>query len=137
MDGNGKAKVISIDGRSSNVVKLPNGVELCEASLSIFLHDYPNIMEAQFHQQSIDKINLLIVRGCNYSEIDENRIKKRLPELFNGAEVFIKYVDEIPRTSAGKFKIVKVIFNFQFYETDNTRLEKWRYYSGRSTSTAG
>ena len=87
---NGKAKVISIDGRSSNVVKLPNGVELCEASLSIFLHDYPNIMEAQFHQQSIDKINLLIVRGCNYSEIDENRIKKRLPELFNGAEVFIK-----------------------------------------------
>lgn len=64
-------------------------------------------MEAQFHQQSIDKINLLIVRGCNYSEIDENRIKKRLPELFNGAEVFIKYVDEIPRTSAGKFKIVK------------------------------
>ena len=104
---NGKAKVISIDGRSSNVVKLPNGVELCEASLSIFLHDYPNIMEAQFHQQSIDKINLLIVRGCNYSEIDENRIKKRLPELFNGAEVFIKYVDEIPRTSAGIFKIVK------------------------------
>ena len=104
---NGKANVVALDGRSSNGVKLPNGVELCEASLSIFLHDYSNIMEAQFHQQSIDKVELFIVRGSNYSEEDENRIKKFLPVLFNEVEVCIKYVDEIPRTSAGKFKIVK------------------------------
>ena len=42
----GIVRVISIDGRSSNVLKGPDGFEINEARLSIILHDFNNIVEA-------------------------------------------------------------------------------------------
>lgn len=103
----GRVHIISIDGRSSNVLKQPSGQDICEASLSIFLHDYNNIVEAQFYQKSIDDIELRIVKGKSYDKNDENLIYKNAQKWFSEDVHFhINYVDKIERTKAGKLKLV-------------------------------
>ena len=49
-DEEGNVCIQSIDGRSSNVIKLPDGHEITEAALSILLHDFMHVIEAQFFQ---------------------------------------------------------------------------------------
>ncbi len=100
-------KIVSIDGRTSNVIKLPNGSEICEASLSIILHDFNNIVEAQFHQKSLSVIELWLVKGKRYCATDENLLMHNLHETFgNDASISIKYVGSVERTISGKMKLV-------------------------------
>lgn len=104
---NGKIEIISIDGRSSNVIKLPSGQDICEASLSIFLHDYNNVVEAQFYQQAIDDVELRIVKGNYYDDNDEKSIYLNAKQWFpSDVHFHINYVENIERTKAGKLKLV-------------------------------
>lgn len=100
-------KIISIDGRTSNVIKQPSGHDICEASLSIVLHDFGNITEAQFHQKSISKVELWVVKSKNYTEEDEKGLWINLNSTFEkDLHVTLKYVDAVKRTKAGKLKLV-------------------------------
>lgn len=106
-ESDGSIKVLSVDGRSGNVLKGPDGFEINEARLSIVLHDFNNIMESQFHQKTLTDIDLLIVRNHLYNEKDETQLKKNIAENFDRRiNVNIKYVDSIQRTAAGKLKLV-------------------------------
>lgn len=103
----GSIKVISIDGRSANVLKGPDGFEINEARLSIVLHDFNNIVEAQFIQHSLTDIDLLIVKNHLYNEKDELLLKSNIKENFDKRiKVTIKYVDSVERTAAGKLRLV-------------------------------
>lgn len=103
----GDMKILSIDGRSSNVIKQPNGQEICEASLSIFLHDYSNIVEAQFYQRSLGEVELRIVKGAQYSDMDEKSIYINAKKWFSeDIHFYIKYVSVVEKTKAGKLKLV-------------------------------
>jgi phenylacetate-CoA ligase len=103
----GKVRVLSIDGRSSNVLKGPNGFEINEARLSIVLHDFNNIIEAQFHQRSLTDVELWIVRNSKYGEADEQQLRRNLAFNFDGSMVVtLKYVDSIKRTARGKLPLV-------------------------------
>lgn len=105
--GDGTIKVLSIDGRSSNVIKGPDGFEINEARLSIILHDFNNIIEAQFVQHSLTDIDLLVVRNTKYSDKDESLLKSNISDCFdNRMRVNIKYVVAIPKTKSGKLKLV-------------------------------
>ena len=100
-------KILSIDGRSSNVLRQPSGHDIVEASLSIVLHDFNSIVEAQFHQLSLCEIELWVVRGRDYSDKDEAMLKATLARTFeNSMNCDIKYVDHVERTEAGKMKLV-------------------------------
>ena len=103
----GSIKVISIEGRSSNVLKGPDGFEINEARLSIVLHDFNNIIEAQFHQHSLTDIDLLVVRNSKFNENDERLLQSNIAECFDKRMIVnIKYVDDIPKTKSGKLKLV-------------------------------
>lgn len=103
----GSIKVKSIDGRSSNVLKGPDGFEINEARLSIVLHDFNNIIEAQFIQHSLVDIDLLVVKNSVYDESDEQRLKTNILECFDKRmNINIIYVDTIERTKSGKLKLV-------------------------------
>lgn len=103
----GTVKVISIDGRSSNVLKGPDGFEINEARLSIVLHDFNNIVEAQFVQHSLTDIDLLIVRNSKYNENDEHQLRANIAECFDKRmNVNIKYVSEVKKTKSGKLRLV-------------------------------
>ena len=100
-------RILSIDGRSSNALRQPSGHDIVEASLSIVLHDFNNIVEAQFHQKSLSDIELWVVRSKNYSDRDEAQLRTSLEKTFEkGVVCSIKYVDAVERTKAGKLKIV-------------------------------
>ena len=107
-DANGNiVKIVSIDGRTSNTVKQPSGHEITEAALSIVLHDFDNIAEAQFHQIKDNEVELWIVKGKNYSEKEETVLNNALARTFDdGMKVTLKYVDAVVRTNAGKLRLV-------------------------------
>lgn len=108
----GSAKILSIDGRTSNTLKGPDGFEINEARLSIILHDFNSIVEAQFHQKSLTDVDLLIVRNNQYSKEDERKLKENLKSNFDERmQVKIQYVDAVPRTRAGKLKLVSTELN--------------------------
>lgn len=103
----GTIQVVKIDGRSSNVLKGPDGFEINEARLSIVLHDFNNIVEAQFVQHSLTDIDLLVVKNSKYSEEDEKKLRANIAECFDKRmTVNMKYVDEVPKTKSGKLKLV-------------------------------
>lgn len=104
-------KIVSIDGRSSNALKQPSGHDIVEASLSIVLHDFNNIVEAQFHQKSLTEIELWVVRGKDYTNEDEIKLRAALDKTFEkGVNCSIKYVNQVERTKSGKLKIVVTEF---------------------------
>ena len=103
----GECEVLKIEGRSSNVIKGPNEFEINEARLSIILHDFNNIVEAQFIQHSLTDIDLRIVRNSSYNENDETKLQANIKECFDkNMTVRLVYVDEIERTNSGKLKLV-------------------------------
>ena len=100
-------RIVSIDGRTSNTVKQPSGHEITEAALSIVLHDFDNIKEAQFHQKSINEVELWVVKGNGYTLEDEKLLTRSLKDAFDeGIKIKIKYVDAVERTKAGKLRLV-------------------------------
>lgn len=107
-DTDGKIKrIVSIDGRTSNTVKQPSGHEITEAALSIVLHDFDNIEEAQFHQVADEEVVLWVVKGHNYTAEDEKKLLASLKKTFDdGMRVNIKYVEVVERTKAGKLRLV-------------------------------
>lgn len=105
--GDGSVKVLSIDGRSSNVLKGPDGFEINEARLSIILHDFNNIVEAQFIQHSLTDIDLKVVRNSAYTDADEKKLRSNIAECFDERmTVNIRYVESIERPASGKLKLV-------------------------------
>lgn len=101
------SRIVSIDGRSSNAILQPSGHDIVEASLSIVLHDFNNIIEAQFHQKNKTEIELWVVQGKNYTDKDEAQLKDALNRTFEeDVHCSIKYVDQVARTESGKLKIV-------------------------------
>ena len=105
-DGSVK-RILSIDGRTGNTVKQPSGHEITEAALSIVLHDFDNIAEAQFHQISLDELVLWVVKNSSYSSEDEQELKKALVKAFDvDMKISLKYVSAVQRTKAGKLRLV-------------------------------
>jgi len=101
------SKILSIDGRSSNFILQPDGTQIGEARLSIFLHDYLCIDEAQFHQDSPNEVDLWIVKGTGYSEDVERDIYEKAKLWFDPRLSFhIVYVNKVERTKSGKLKLV-------------------------------
>ena len=103
----GTLRVLSIDGRSSNVLRGPDGFEINEARLSIVLHDFNNIVEAQFIQHSLTEVELKVVRNNSYDDDDERKLRSNISNCFDKRmNVKIQYVDEIDRPVSGKLKLV-------------------------------
>lgn len=108
-DETGRIRVVTIEGRTANVIRGPAGEEINEARLSIVLHDFNNIVEAQFHQKSPTNVDLWIVKNSAYCESDEKLLKQNIATNFgNNIQVQLKYVDSIARTKSGKLKLVVV-----------------------------
>ncbi len=106
-NGESRPRVARIDGRTSNTVKQSSGHEITEAALSIVLHDFETIAEAQFHQISLNEVVLWVVKGKGYADSDEEKLMKALKGAFDAdMKVSIKYVDAVERTKAGKLRLV-------------------------------
>ena len=101
--------ILAIWPKSNGVLKKgrASGHEITEAALSIVLHDFETIAEAQFHQVSLNEVALWVVKGKGYADSDEEKLMKALEGAFDAdMRVSIKYVDAVERTKAGKLRLV-------------------------------
>jgi phenylacetate-CoA ligase len=92
-------------GRVEDVIVGPHGRELVRFH-GVFV-DQPNVRAGQVVQHALDRIEVRVIPGPGYGPRDAadiiGRVKQRLGP---GVEVTVTSLDEIPRTSAGKYQAV-------------------------------
>ena len=97
--------VAQVDGREEDYVVLRNGARL--GRMDHVFKDLFNIREAQIYQRQAGEITVRVVRGRNYEEADEKKLRHELGMRVGGqAEVGIEYWESLPRTAAGKLRLV-------------------------------
>jgi len=84
-----------------------NGNYIPITALNSHSNIFDNIKQFQYHQDSLDKLTLCIVRKNTYTDIDTKYILSELNrKLKNQIDIEIKFVFEIPRTNRGKYKFL-------------------------------
>jgi phenylacetate-CoA ligase len=97
-------RVEEIEGRVEDVIIGLNGQKMVRFH-GIFVGINAIIM-AQVIQNTIDNITIKLVVDESYSTYNESVIKERIVSQLGRVNVNFKYVEEIKKTSAGKFKAV-------------------------------
>jgi phenylacetate-CoA ligase len=95
----------SIDGRKEDYVVLTDGTRL--GRLDHVFKDMINIKEAQIRQDSYGRLDVLVVKGNNYSEIDENKLQHEFDIRTNSMiDIEFHYLPVIEKTASGKLRFV-------------------------------
>ncbi len=97
-------RVLSIDGRKEDYIKLPNGSKI--GRLDHIFKDMTNVKEAHIRQDEKGNITFCVVKGRKYQAADEERLNKEIKERLGSAIYSIKYLDSIERSNAGKLRFV-------------------------------
>ena len=100
--------VEEIDGRSNDFIwSLENG-KVNLGNISNCTKDAPGIICFQVSQYEEKSVHVKIVKGSLFSEKDESRFRAALASRLGKAmQIYLEYVDEIPREKSGKFRLVK------------------------------
>lgn len=101
-----KSQVIQdIVGRNEDYILTPEGTKI--QRLDYVFKDTPEIKECQVVQRNFGEIVLRIVKRDTYSIHTEKKLRTNIRQWISpGLVVSFEYLDEIPRTKAGKFKAV-------------------------------
>ncbi len=95
----------TIDGRQEDYVLLPNGAHI--GRMDHIFKDMVNVREAQIAQCNDGQIVVRVVRGTGYTATDEQMLLDEFRKrLGHDIKLSIQYVDSIPRTKSGKFRLV-------------------------------
>lgn len=102
--GRGLVLLKNIVGRTTDVLRFKNGAVI--SGLFHFLKDF-DIRQYQVVQTGDDSMVVKIVKGKTYSENDTKQIYRVLKDAVGDeVEVKFEFVDRIPPTKSGKWKIV-------------------------------
>lgn len=106
MDDKGKVtRIISVDGRQSDFLKLPDGRRV--GPLNQILKVCDHIVSIQFVQKKDGGVTVKVVRSSDYNDIDERNLRNSIAERLKGDfEYKIEYVNSIERTKSGKLRLV-------------------------------
>ena len=97
--------VDAIDGRQEDYVLTRSGTRL--GRLDHIFKDMTNIREAQIQQSTPGRMTLAVVRGHAYGAEDERRLHDATRvRVGDEMAVDIAYVEALPRTAAGKLRLV-------------------------------
>ena len=106
--GRGLPVVKRVLGRARNVLIRPDGGHMWPVFSKILADAVPNLRQAQLVQRRPEEIVARIVVLAPLSAAEEERALKALDGALGGVfTVRIEYVDEIERSSVGKFEEVK------------------------------
>jgi phenylacetate-CoA ligase len=104
--GRGLALLSELVGRTSDVLKTPEGAYVSVTALSTILPQIPEVRETQFVQRETDWLQIRVVRRPEYSSDSEAAFRRHVGRLFGRqVRVTFDYVDEIPKTPAGKARL--------------------------------
>jgi phenylacetate-CoA ligase len=93
--------------KNESIISLPDGRLISPSVLTHPFKPMKNVIESQIVQETIDQLNIKIVRTEKYSKDDERQLCSAFKERL-GVQMKIdtEYVDSIPRTGNGKLKWV-------------------------------
>ncbi|MBI2374222.1 MAG: phenylacetate--CoA ligase family protein [Deltaproteobacteria bacterium] len=94
----------AIDGRADDVLFTRDGRRIGRLD-PVFKADLP-IREAQIVQEALDRIVVRLVPTRGFGSEHEASIADRLRERLGDVAVVFEHLDEVPRTSSGKFRAV-------------------------------
>jgi len=105
--GRGSMLLKEVMGRSVDVLLTPEGKSVHGwFFLYIFWEHCKSIKEYQVVQEKIDKIVIKIVQDDNFDEKQIEIIRDIIKRKSSGWDVEFRFVDEIERTNAGKYKFI-------------------------------
>jgi len=103
----GLPTLAELQGRVDDVVHTPEGAVVGPAPMSLAFQRVPNLRRAQVHQSTPDALDVLIETTSDWSDDDaaflERELRKRLGATL---DLRFEHVDELPRTSGGKERLV-------------------------------
>lgn len=101
------SKIKNIDGRSSEVVALPDGGKLVVHYFTILFEYYKGIDHFQIMQDKINNLIINLVINKEYKKEDEKRIIKQIKkDTNNKVKINIHYIRRIKETLSGKRRII-------------------------------
>jgi phenylacetate-CoA ligase len=96
-----------ITTKDEDIITTRDGRLISSSILNALTHHLTEIAEHQIVQEDRDHVVMNIVKGPGFSDNDINFLKDDLQNaLGGGINVEIKFVDNIPRTAAGKYRWV-------------------------------
>ena len=97
--------VEKVDGRLEDYVVLRSGARV--GRMDHIFKDMVNIREAQIRQAVPGELVIRVVRGRDYGDADEQMLRAETAKrVGSDTTVDVEYVDELPRTAAGKLRFV-------------------------------
>lgn len=98
--------VEDVDGRREDYILLPNGARV--GRLDHIFKDLTRIREAQIYQNNQGAVLFRVVKGRGYDESGEERrmIEEARRRLGSEIDIDVEYLNQIPRTKAGKLRFV-------------------------------
>jgi len=102
--------VDEIQGRRLDFLYTPEGAKVNAGNVANLLKNIPNaVIRAQFIQDKMDEITVLLeVEKGVYNEAHEKLLLEEFLHKFGkDMKVIVQIVDEIPRESSGKFRMIK------------------------------
>jgi len=105
--GRGLPRIENLLGRVDDVVRTPEGAVIGPAPMSLAFQKVPRIRRAQVHQSTIDAIEVLIETAEGFDSSDEDFLLTELRRrLGDGLVIDVRHVEQVPRTSGGKERLV-------------------------------
>lgn len=108
--GNTTCLVKRIEGRRLDFLYTAEGARINAGNISNILKYLPNVVvHSQFIQTVMDEVTLLLeVDKALYKPSYEHLIREEFAHTFGpNTHLIIQYVDEIPRETSGKFRMIK------------------------------
>lgn len=103
--GRNSKTIKQIEGRTEDYVITPEGTRILR--FDYLFKSMKNIEECQVVQRKLGQIIFRIVPRPQFNSKDENELKNLVKEwISKKLEVIVELVNEIPRTTSGKFKAV-------------------------------
>jgi phenylacetate-CoA ligase len=98
----------SLDGRETDTLYRPDGAAVAGLMLTDLFWEKPEIKAFQLVQESLHKINLLVVAAGGYNdEVERAAVSEIRQFLGNGIAINVQKVAEIPRSpNSGKYREV-------------------------------
>ena len=107
--GNNNPMVKEILGRIDDYVYSPENGKINLGNVSNTLKDTKGILKFQAIQDSLNKIDLLVIvdKKVYSPDIEKKFIKNWRERIGEKMKLEVRYVDDIPNEASGKFRIVK------------------------------
>lgn len=104
--GRGLPMLARIDGRKLDAIRTPDGHILPGEFFPHMLKDVPGLKRFQLVQRQLDRLDLSIVRGKDFTDDSLAYIQREVAKVLgDSVELHCHFVDDIPLTALGKLRV--------------------------------